>query len=42
MDAIPTLREVAREAAGGQVALVGGITAENHDNRAGAARATRS
>ncbi|WP_081686301.1 MMPL family transporter [Candidatus Solirubrobacter pratensis] len=32
MDLIPRLREVARRAAGGHVALIGGITAENHDN----------
>ena len=33
MDLIPRLREVAREAAGGELALIGGITAENYDNR---------
>ena len=38
MDLIPRLREVAREAAGGELALIGGITAESYDNRAGAER----
>jgi RND superfamily putative drug exporter len=33
MDSIPRLREVARNAAKGQTALIGGITAENHDNQ---------
>jgi RND superfamily putative drug exporter len=33
MDLIPRLREVAREAAGGELALIGGITAESYDNR---------
>ena len=32
MDQIPRLRAVAREAAGGETALVGGVTATNHDN----------
>jgi RND superfamily putative drug exporter len=33
MDLIPRLREVARDAAGGELALIGGITAESYDNR---------
>ncbi|HEX6022408.1 MAG TPA: MMPL family transporter [Solirubrobacter sp.] len=33
IDLIPRLREVAREAAGGELALIGGITAESYDNR---------
>jgi RND superfamily putative drug exporter len=32
MDQIPRLRAVARDAAGGETALVGGVTATNHDN----------
>jgi RND superfamily putative drug exporter len=32
MDMIPRLREVARRAAGDEPALIGGLTAENHDN----------
>jgi RND superfamily putative drug exporter len=32
MDLIPRLRAVAREAAAGQTALIGGLTATNHDN----------
>ncbi|MDA0169595.1 MMPL family transporter [Solirubrobacter taibaiensis] len=32
MDQIPRLRASAREAAGGETALVGGVTATNHDN----------
>src|SRR3954462_577342 len=33
MDDIPRLRDVVRKAAGGNLAVVGGITAENHDNQ---------
>jgi RND superfamily putative drug exporter len=33
MDDIPHLREVVKRAAGGNLAVVGGITAENHDNQ---------
>jgi RND superfamily putative drug exporter len=33
MDLIPRLRELAREAAEGQLALIGGLTAQNYDNR---------
>ena len=33
LDLIPRLREVAREAASGELALIGGITAESYDNR---------
>jgi RND superfamily putative drug exporter len=33
LDLIPRLREAVREAAGGQLALIGGITAEAYDNR---------
>jgi RND superfamily putative drug exporter len=33
MDAIPRLREAMRDAANGEVALLGGATAENHDNQ---------
>jgi RND superfamily putative drug exporter len=32
MDAIPRLREAVRKAANGEVAVIGGATAENHDN----------
>jgi RND superfamily putative drug exporter len=32
MDMIPRLRETVRRAAGGKTALIGGLTAENHDN----------
>ncbi len=33
MDTIPRLRAVVRDAAKGETALIGGITAENHDNQ---------
>jgi RND superfamily putative drug exporter len=33
MDLVPRLREIARDAAGGQLALIGGLTAQNYDNR---------
>ena len=33
MDLVPRLREAARKAAQGRPALIGGIAAENHDNR---------
>jgi RND superfamily putative drug exporter len=33
MDDIPRLREVVRRAAGDNLAVIGGITAENHDNQ---------
>jgi RND superfamily putative drug exporter len=33
LEEIPRLREVAREAAGGELALIGGITAQSYDNR---------
>jgi RND superfamily putative drug exporter len=32
MDAIPRLREAVRKAANGELAVIGGATAENHDN----------
>jgi RND superfamily putative drug exporter len=41
MDRIETLRAAARRAAGEHVALVGGVTAQNHDNRDALARDAR-
>jgi RND superfamily putative drug exporter len=41
MDRVETLRAVARRAAGERVALVGGVTAQNHDNREALARDAR-